>query len=338
MAAYRCLSTAASVSQRPVSDLVKKMSRFASHEELFKYAQRPIDYCYAARMIEACSPHHRTPVSLIQTAVELREQLLVRVAHCISCFQSLPFLPASNPVLLALHDRYRKLFESLAKIPMIETDADEENFFQSTNTLMAQNSDVIKHLSTGCREASKHFKSYACMRTFLDNLLSTRLTMRLLAEHYLELRKRQKRRIRSDHWRGAICMEFSPAKMVQECIDAVSSVCLEKYGIAPPVHVEDLMGYSVPYFPDVVEYIVRELLKNAMRALVEHHLARLSDLTLVKAFFEAERDEPLCKVLITTDRDDEHFNIVIRDQGGGIDESPENLFQYLYTGRSDRSA
>ena len=89
------------------------------------------------------------------------------------------------------------------------------------------------------------------------------------------------------------------------------------------------MTKTLPYFPNVVEYILRELLKNSMRAIVEKNKGLLGTMHNVKKYFE-ENQESLCKVLITSDPDDEHFTFAIQDQGGGIDKtnmmSSENPF------------
>lgn len=334
----RYLSTAVKAtnanSQGPVlSGIVKQLSKFSSHDELVEYSQRPIEYCYPNRMIEACSPHQSTSVDLIKTASDLHDQLLVRLAHCLSQFQSIPFLPGVNPTLLSLHERYLKSFEQLTHFPQIKTIEDEEKFFQLINIFAIQNNDVIGLLSTGCSEAQKYFKSYKTMKDFLDNVLRIRLSMRLLAEHYLELHKQQQKKdsINSD-WRGAICMKFSPIKAVQQCIDDVSAICFETYTVVPHVKIENHMKESLPYFPSVVEYMLRELLKNSMRALVEYNKISLGNIQNVKKYFDDNRDKPLCKVVIASDPIDEHFTIAIKDQGGGIDESDDQIFRYMFTG------
>ncbi|UJR10166.1 hypothetical protein I4U23_014382 [Adineta vaga] len=321
MSIYRYLSTtvrrSSSISHTSaLSGIVKQLAKFSSHDELIEYSQRPIAYCYPNRMIEACSLHHSTPVDLVQTARELHDQLLVRIAHCLSHFQSIPFLPGANPTLLSLHERYLKYFETFTQFSEIRTSEDEEKFFELINRFVVQNNDVIGLLSTGCSEAQKHFKSYKIMKDFLDNVLHIRLSMRLLAEHYIELHKQQEKQeqIRSG-WRGAICMNFSPAKAVQQCIDDVSSLCFETYTVVPHVQVENTMQEPIPYFPSIVEYILRELLKNSMRAIVEHKKSSLGNVQNVKQYFEENRETPLLK-----------------DQGGGIDASDEQMFTYMFSG------
>ena len=341
MSIYRYLSTAAKAIhktyQAPVlSEVVKQFSKFYFHDELLEYSQRPIDYCYPKRMIDACSPNNSTPINLIQTASVLHDQLLVRVAHCICHFQSLPFLPAANPILLSIHEYYLKLFEKLSHFPIIKTTEDEEKFFNLINMCMIQNNDIIGQLANGCSEAEKYFKSYQIMKDFLDNVLQTRLSMRLLAEHYLELHQQQKKTKLNDNWRGSICMNFLPAQAVQQCIDDVSSICFEKYSVVPHVQIEDHMRLPLPYFPNVVDYILRELLKNSMRAVVEYHKGLLGNIQNVKKYFEENREEPLCKILITSDPGDEHFTIAIQDHGGGIDATDEKIFRYMFTGKKNK--
>lgn len=337
MTFYRYLSTATKSTnkyfQTPIiSEVVKQFSKFSSHDELIEYSQRPIQYCYANRLIETYSPDNPKPVSLIKTASDLHDQLLVRLAHCIDYFQSLPFLPAANPTLLSLHERYLKLFENFLHFPSINTHADEKKFFQLVNMFILQNNDIIGQLSTGCREAQKYFKSYKIMKEFLDHVLQARLSMRLIAEHYLELHRQKQKTSKNENWRGAICMNFHPVKVVQQCIDDVSSICFETYSVVPNVQIENFLEQSMPYFPYVVEYILRELLKNSMRAVVEYHKVLLGNMQNVKRHFDECQHEPLCKVLITSDPEDEHFIIAIQDQGGGINETNEKLFRYMFTG------
>ena len=333
MSVYRYLSTAARAtslnsSAPALSGIVKQLSKFASHNELVEYSQRPIDYCSPNRMIRTSSPN------LLETASKLHDQLLVRLAHCLCHFQSIPFLPGVNPTLLSLHERYLKLFDSLVTFPRLETKKDENKFFDLVNSFVVQNNDVIGLLSTGCNEAQKYFKSYKTMEDFLDSVLRIRLSMRLIAEHYLELHKQQDRGSSSsdDHWRGAICMNFAPHKAIQQCIDDVSAICFETYSVVPNVQIEDNLVEPFPYFPSIVEYILRELLKNSMRALVESRKGSLGTIQHVKQYFQDNREQPLCKISITSDPTDEHFTIAVRDHGGGITDADDQIFRYMFTG------
>lgn len=320
-----------------LSEVVKQFSKFSSsHDGLLEYSQRPIEYYYPNRMLAAATPDRLASLNLVDYAANLHDQLLVRIAHGIHHFQSLPFLPAANPILLSLHERYLKLFESIAEFPKVRTNDDEERFAEFIMNFLRQTNNTIGRLSAGCQEAQRYFKSYRIMKDFLDQVLSNRLTMRLLAEHYLEIRKQCKKRLFDDQWRGAIQMNFSPAQLVQQCIEDVTTICFNEFGVAPPVQIENHLHHSLPYFNNVVEYILRELLKNSMRAVVEYHDYTLGNLQNVKRHFDENRDLALCKVLITSDPEDEHFTIAIKDQGGGINEAEEQIFRYMFTGKKKK--
>lgn len=341
MLLYRSLSTAAKSASTTcptgtLSELVKQLSKFSAQNELLEYSQRPIDYLHPNRMIESCAPERFPSLNLIHTASDLHNQLRVRIAHGVHYFQSLPFLPAANPILLSLQERYLKLFEKLTAFPPIKTDDDEEKFFQFINGFMEETDGTIGRLSAACREAQKYFKSYEIVKDFLDSILQNRLCLRLLGEHYLALHIQKKKGKTDDQWRGAMYMNFSPIETVRQCIADVSSMCLEQYSVVPHVEIENQIDRSFPYFPNVMEYILRELLKNAMRAVVEYSEKTLGDVQRVKQYFEENRDLPLCKVLITSDPVDEHFTIAIKDHGGGVDENEERVFRYMFTGRDER--
>lgn len=338
MSLYRYLSTSIKSTNinsqtPPLSSIVKQLSKFSSQDKLVEYAQRTIQYCYPYRMIDVYSKRTSVPIDLIQTASDLHDQLLVRLAHCLCYFQAIPFLPGANPTLLSVHEGYLRSFEKLIKFPQIKSMKEEDKFFELINQFLSQNNDVIGLLSTGCNEAQKYFKSYETLKNFLDNVLKIRLSMRLLAEHYIEVHTQQaKNDPNGDDWYGAIAMKFSPAKAVQQCIDDVSAICFETYAVVPHVQIENHIHEQFPYFPSIVEYILRELLKNSMRAVVEYSKASLGNIQHVKKYLEDNRDKPLCKVVISSDPVDEHFTIAVKDEGGGIDATDDEIFRYMFTG------
>ncbi|KAL3087144.1 hypothetical protein niasHS_005383 [Heterodera schachtii] len=81
---------------------------------------------------------------------------------------------------------------------------------------------------------------------------------------------------------------------------------------------------SVPLVPLHLYYIVFELLKNSMRATIEHHHR-------VKGF-DADSSDDLAEVRACIVLGTENLSIKISDRGGGVPSAKlANLFHYLYS-------
>lgn len=106
-----------------------------------------------------------------------------------------------------------------------------------------------------------------------------------------------------DGYVGMICQKTSPGKVVQQAVDDASFMCNRKYGDAPEVIVHGASDLTFSYVPTHIHYIMLELLKNSMRATVEHH--------------GVDEDYPPIKVIIADGEKNEDVVIKISDEGGG---------------------
>lgn len=86
-------------------------------------------------------------------------------------------------------------------------------------------------------------------------------------------------------------------------MDFARRLCEHKYGNAPRVRINGHVAARFPFIPMPLDYILPELLKNAMRATMESHL-----------------DTPynVPDVVITIANNDVDLIIRISDRGGGI--------------------
>ena len=73
-----------------------------------------------------------------------------------------------------------------------------------------------------------------------------------------------------DNWVGIINKKFTPKKLIENSGKLVTSICRNKYGMAPKLKIDGHVNATFVYMPLPVEYIIPELLKNAFRATVEH--------------------------------------------------------------------
>lgn len=94
--------------------------------------------------------------------------------------------------------------------------------------------------------------------------------------------------------------------MVQRCAATAQQLTREAYGpgvLIPRVTLEGHLDATFPYILSHLEYIVGELLRNSIQAVVERKL-------------ETQREPPSVEVLIC--ETPQHVIIRISDQGGGI--------------------
>ncbi|TKC50484.1 hypothetical protein EI555_019111, partial [Monodon monoceros] len=232
-----------------------------------------------------------------KSARYLQQELPVRIAHRIKGFRSLPFIIGCNPTILHVHELYIRAFQKLTDFPPIKDQTDDAQYCQLVRQLLDDHKDVVTLLAEGLRESRKHIEDEKIVRYFLDKTLTSRLGIRMLATHHLALHEDK------PDFVGIICTRLSPKKMIEKWVDFARRLCEHKYGNAPRVRINGHVAARFPFIPMPLDYILPELLKNAMRATMESHL-----------------DTPynVPDVVITIANNDIDLVIRISDRGGGI--------------------
>ena len=122
---------------------------------------------------------------------------------------------------------------------------------------------------------------------------------------------------KKDNYVGIIYMNMSPKSIVEKCVYSARRMCEHTYGRSPPVYVSGHTKARFPHIPAPIEYIVLELLKNAMKAVTMRHGQTVTDLPPVE---------------ITICNNERDFIIKVSDQGGGIsDERMQDIFKYSFS-------
>ncbi|XP_071850276.1 branched-chain alpha-ketoacid dehydrogenase kinase-like [Apostichopus japonicus] len=252
---------------------------------------------------------------LLRSAQYLHKELPVRVAHRIAEFRGLPFIVGCNPTILHVHELYIRSFFLLSEFPQIDSLATEQRYSRLVRNLLDDHKDVVTHLAEGFRESRKHIKDETLIHRFLDRILTSRLGIRMLAEHHLALHQDR------PDFVGIICTKVFLKKVLEKWADFAREQCELRYGYAPRVRLNGHVGAMFPYIIQPLDYILPEIIKNAMRATVEHHLNTPNNLP---------------DIVITVANNDEDFIIRVSDRGGGI---PHNtfpkVFQYHFTTAED---
>ncbi|KJE96262.1 kinase [Capsaspora owczarzaki ATCC 30864] len=237
----------------------------------------------------------------------LQNELPIRLAHRIRDFQKLPFIVGCNPHIQSVYSLYLRSFDSLRQWPPIETMEQERAFTEMLTRLVDDHLNVVVELGKGCVE-SKRYMPVDKLNRFLDLTLQSRIGVRMLAEQHLALHNQQPGFI------GIICEKLPPRAIVEKVADIAGTMCQHHYGVAPEVEIQGHVDTVFSYIPAHLEYMLLELVKNAMRATVEHNWSR--------------RQQGLPKIVATICKGTTDITIRLSDQGGGI---PPHIMPEIWT-------
>jgi len=234
----------------------------------------------------------------LRSAQYLHKELPIRVAHRIASFRMLPFIVGCNPTILAVHELYIRAFHILNDFPEILSTEDVIKYDQILKTLLDDHKDVIGSLAQGFKECKKHVADDSVISSFLDRTLTSRLGIRMLVTHHLLLNENKQGFI------GLVNLGMSLRDVCQRWINFVREMTEDKYGHCPQIKISGHIGVHFPYIEMPMDYILPELLKNAVRATIENN-------TNVRG-----ANLPAIHVVLASNKED--FIIKISDRGGGI--------------------
>lgn len=249
---------------------------------------------------------------VLASAQYLHQELPIRIAKRIVNFRMLPFIVGCNPRILALHQLYIRTFHQINDHPPINSTEDATKFNQLLNILLDDHKDVATDLAIGFKEARKHIKNEETIQTFLDQMLTNRLSIRLLIIHHLRLQDDLIGHI------GIINLRTSIGQVVRNNANYVQEMTRQNYGHAPLVKISGHNNAAFPYIEMPLDYILTELLKNAARATIENNPDKTGG------------DLPPIHVIVANNSQD--FIVKVSDRGGGVPHSRlHNVVKYNFS-------
>ncbi|KAF9123676.1 hypothetical protein BGW39_008789 [Mortierella sp. 14UC] len=241
--------------------------------------------------------HHQQDLEVnLQMARYARKELPVRLARRVKSIQNLPFIIGTNPYIKRVYRLYYDAFQALTAFQEeIRDKEDLDRFAEVLRGLVESHADVIPMLSQGFLECKKYMNT-ADIQTFLDEMIRSRIGIRLIAEQVIALRaqttdddKEEGEPPRVDKNNsgsnktvaavdqdptsqviGVVHTQLRPAELVKDCASFVQELCNVNYGSSPDVVINGQTDATFTYVPVHLEYILCELLKNSLRATVEH--------------------------------------------------------------------
>lgn len=272
---------------------------------------------------------------LIKSANYVRTELPVRIAHRIRDMQLLPYAVVTEEHVAQIYSLYWSAFEKLRNYPQINDRAGNDRFCEFLHEILQEHSAAIPILSLGLSISSPHLTPDE-LDSFMRRMLVSRISRRVLAEHHLALSEgfaqREKFQTSVENV-GIIFTGLNVKRSLDKFIKLISSDA--PGGIADRLR-QDSVLRSLPKLPEIVvdgevdatfsyirehlEYIILELLLNAVRA------------TGYQMCFLPDKVPGVIRATISSDKDDVYLRI--SDQGGGLmlneRQTPSDLYSFSH--------
>ncbi|KLU90063.1 pyruvate dehydrogenase kinase [Magnaporthiopsis poae ATCC 64411] len=286
-----------------------------------------------------------TEPRLLSSANYVRTELPTRLSHRIRDMQLLPYMVVSNPHIADVYNMYWNAFDTFRKVKEIKTLEDNDNFCKIISQMLKSHLTVIPKLAMGVLESSALMDQDE-LNKFMNRILQSRISRRVIAEQHLALTDGFSKKHRHhyhhlhhhDHYHnsssascslvdpdfvGNVLVKCVAKDVVERCGAAVKELARSAHGpdvALPEIQIEGDLGASFPFILSHLEYIIGELLRNSVDAVVER--------TTTAAAKNQTRQLPPPPIEVTICESTQHVIVRVSDQGGGI---PRDMLPYLWS-------
>ncbi|KAI0118502.1 alpha-ketoacid dehydrogenase kinase [Hypoxylon sp. NC0597] len=266
-----------------------------------------------------------TEARLISSANYVRTELPTRIAHRIRDMQRLPYVVVTNPHISDVYELYYTAFDTFRRIKEVKTLEDNERLCKEISRMLRAHLTVIPKLAMGILECSGLMPA-AELDQFMNTILRSRISRRVIAEQHLALTETF-----NSHWFspgaklsesefiGEVFIKCIAKDVIEHCAKAIQDLARSANGPdtkIPEIKINGHLEASFPYILSHLEYIIGELLRNSVQAVIEKHQQSKNPAS----------DPPPIEVTVCEAQ--QHVIIRISDQGGGI---PRDILPYLWS-------
>ncbi|KAJ9213822.1 hypothetical protein DTO166G4_4601 [Paecilomyces variotii] len=265
-----------------------------------------------------------TEARLISSANYVRTELPTRLAHRLRDMQKLPYVVVSNPHMSLVYELYYKAFERFRTVPEIRTLEDNDRYCDILRDALKEHLVVIPNLAMGVLECQDLVEPGE-MDRFMNTLLRARISRRVIAEQHLALTETfnspwhfpdsMARTDLNADFVGEVFLKCNAKEVVERCGKLAQDLLRQSSGSdkIPHITIQGHREATFPYILSHLEYIVGELLRNSIQAVMEKYR-------------DSPGLPPPIEVLIC--EAPQHVILRISDQGGGI---PREILPYLWS-------
>lgn len=264
-----------------------------------------------------------------ELAMILHEELPVRYAQRIKMLEALPGWEKTTSIAI-VRGMYITSFKELRMADPRSPDFNErlrriKKRHSHTNLLVGGFKAYVE--SDELREDE--------INEWLDRFFALRVSTNMLISHYLEIAEggsKDEHEGRVNPYQSSINPSCHPYDIASHAAHVIGQLGEQWYGVAPEIRVTDVGAKPFPFVPRYLFYIMSELLKNSVRATVEHHCKGASTLIADGEILPPEEADHLEPVEVVVSSSDGVCCIRISDHGGGIPlDQLNHVWSYLYT-------
>ncbi|KEY66182.1 hypothetical protein S7711_07639 [Stachybotrys chartarum IBT 7711] len=267
-----------------------------------------------------------TESRLISSANYVRTELPVRIAHRLRDFHQLPYVVVTNRHINEVYNMYYDVFDQFRKVKEIKTLEENDDLCELISHNLKGHLTVIPKLAMGILECGGLMNPKE-LENFMNTTLKSRISRRVIAEQHLSLTETFNSpyfspgaKLSESDFIGEVFIKCVAKDVVKRCAEGVRALARSTNGsdvAIPEIKIDGHLEASFPYILSHLEYIVGELLRNSVQAVIERQQKHPEIASLTPPPIEVT----ICEA-------QEHVIIRISDRGGGI---PREELPYLWS-------
>ncbi|KAG5968709.1 hypothetical protein E4U56_000252 [Claviceps arundinis] len=276
-----------------------------------------------------------TEARLISSANYVRTELPARVAHRLRDMQQLPYVVVTNPHIKEVYDLYYSALDQFRKVKEIKTLEDNDKLCEIISQNLKGHLPVIPKLAMGILECGGLMDPQE-LDKFMNTILRSRISRRVIAEQHLSLTETFNSpyfspgaKLSESDFIGEVFIRCSASDVIQRCAKAVTALARSTNGpnvIIPEIKILGHHDASFPYILGHIEYIVGELLRNSVQAVIERSQKQSPPRDPTGS--DPPPPPPPPPIEVTICEAQEHVIFRISDRGGGI---PRAELPYMWS-------
>jgi len=235
--------------------------------------------------------------------------------------RSLPHGLSEKKPIRELESMYTSYVKKLINTerPRLASREDDLRFTNTLRSIFLEHSSVIQQMALGVIELRDEIQAHPTatwgadiqqdIDAMLNRFYTARIGLRMLVEHHISSQENR------PGFSGVLQSECSPFDIASTAAEDARFLCDRHLGEAPEITIHGALDATLTYVPSHIHYCLTELLKNSVRATVEHHRSQ-----------GGQGEMPPVRIVIASGNED--ITMKISDEGGGI---PRSEMQMVWT-------